>query len=180
MGRWSKSLVILAMQQFNRSKAGFTLVEVLVSILMATVLVALSLQGLLTATLIQSQALRQSEAFNWIQSDLAQSRWQASRGQLAFDKNRCQASTADQGFADAVRDRLAQTDVTGTDPYQVPIQIKRNVNGQEFELSRTLSIANRPFHILGIQYQVRPHAAGALPVVSFYSEVMADAVFQCG
>ncbi len=168
------------MQQFNRSNSGFTLVEVLVSILITTVLVALSLQGVLTATLIRSQALRQSEAFNWIQSDLAQSRWQVSRGQLAFDKNRCQASVADQGFADAVRDRLAQTDVTGTEPYQAPIQIKRNANGQEFELSRTFFITSSPFHILGIQYHVRPHASGALPVASLYSEVMADAVFQCG
>ncbi len=167
------------MQRFDRSITGFTLVEVLVSILIVITLVALSLQGLLTATLIQSQVLRQSEAVNWMQSDLAQSRWQASLNQLPFDKNRCQASTADRGFADALRDQLAQTDVTGIAPYNVPVQIKRNANGQEFELSRTLSIASRPFHILGIQYQVRPRGVKTLPVGNLYGEVIADAVFQC-
>ncbi len=167
------------MPQSHRSIEGFTLIEVLVSILVATAFVGLSLQGILTATLLQAKALRQTEALNWIQGDLAELRWQASISQLAFDRTRCQASTADRGFADALRDRLAQTDVTGTAPYQVPIQIKRNARGQEFELLRTLSIASSPYHILGIQYQVRPHTSGALPVASFYSEVLADAVFQC-
>ena len=151
--------------------------EVLVSILVATAFVGLSLQGVLTATLLQAKALRQTEALNWIQDDLATVRWQAA--QLAFDRTRCQATTADRGFADALRDRLAQADITSTAPYQEPLQVKRNASGQEFELLRTLSIANHPYHVLGIQYQVRPRTVGALSVASFYSEVLADAVFQC-
>ncbi len=167
------------MQQSARSIEGFTLIEVLVSILVATAFVGLSLQGVLTATLLQAKALRQTEALSWIQSDLAELRWQANISRLAFDRTRCQAPTADRGFADALRDRIAQINVTGTDPYNLPVQIKRNASGQEFELLRTLSIANSPHHILGIQYQVRPRASGAIPVASFYSEVIADAVFQC-
>jgi Tfp pilus assembly protein PilV len=167
------------MPQSDRSIQGFTLVEVLVSILITTIFVAVSLQGVLAAILLQTTAARQAEAHNWIQSDLAQVRWQASIAQLAFEPNRCQASTADQGFAAALRDRLAQTNVTGSDPYSAPVQIKRSTTGQEFELSRTLSISDRPHHILGIQYQVRPTVSGAVPIASFDSEVIADAVFQC-
>jgi Tfp pilus assembly protein PilV len=167
------------MQQSDRSIQGFTLVEVLVSILITTIFVAVSLQGVLAAILLQTKAARQAEAHNWIQSDLAEVRWQASIGQLAFDKNRCPAPTADRGFAAALRDRLAHTTVSGSNPYSAPLQIKRSTTGQEFELSRTLSISDRPHHILGIQYQVRPQASGAVPIASFYSEVIADAVFQC-
>jgi Tfp pilus assembly protein PilV len=166
------------MQQSARSIQGFTLVEVLVSILITTAFVAISLQGVLAAMLLQAKTLQQSEATNWMQSDLAELRWQASISQLAFDRTRCQAVTADQGFADAVRDRIAQTNVTGTNPYDVSVVIKRSSSGQEFELRRTLSIANHPFNILGIQYQVQSRTGGA-PIASFYSEVMADAVFQC-
>ncbi len=153
--------------------------EVLISILVATAFVGLSLQGVLTATLLQAKAFRQTEALKWIYSDLAELRWQANISQLAFDRTRCQSPTTDRGFADALRDHIAQTNVTGTAPYNLPVQIKRNASGQEFELLRTLSIANSPYHILGIQYQVRPRMSGAIPVASFYSEVMADAVFQC-
>jgi Tfp pilus assembly protein PilV len=167
------------MPQSARSIEGFTLIEVLVSILVATAFVGLSLQGILTATLLQAKALRRTEALNWIQGDLAELRWQARISQLAFDRARCKAPTADRGFADALRDQIAQTDVTGTAPYNVPVQIKRNASGQEFELLRTLSIASSPYHILSIQYQVRPRQSGAVPVASFYSEVMADAAFQC-
>jgi Tfp pilus assembly protein PilV len=167
------------MQQSARSIEGFTLIEVLVSVLVATAFVGLSLQGILTATLLQAKALRQAEAAGWIQSNLAELRWQAKISQLAFDRTRCQALTADLGFADALRDRIAQTNVTGIAPYNMPVQIKRNASGQEFELLRTLSMANSPHHILGIQYQVRPRQSGAVPLASLYTEVMADAVFQC-
>ncbi len=166
------------MQQSARSMQGFTLVEVLVSILITTAFVAISLQGVLAAILLQSQTLQQAEATNWIQNDLAELRWQASISQLAFDRTRCQATTADQGFADAVRDRIAQTNITSSHPYDAPVPIKRSSNGQEFELRRTLSIAGHPFNILGIKYQVQPRTGGA-PLASLYSEVMADAVFQC-
>jgi prepilin-type N-terminal cleavage/methylation domain-containing protein len=167
------------MHQSARSIQGFTLVEVLISILITTVFVSVSLQGVLAAILLQSKAARQAEANNWIQSDLAEVRWQASRAQLAFDKNRCQVTNADQGFADALRDRLAQTDVTGTTSYTAPVQLKRSTTGQEFELARTFSITDSPYQILGIQYQVRPHTSEAAAVANFYSEVIADATFQC-
>jgi prepilin-type N-terminal cleavage/methylation domain-containing protein len=166
------------MQQSAHINEGFTLVEVLVSILITTVFVTVSLQGVMAAMLLQSKSFHQAEANNWIQSDLAELRWQASISQLAFDRTRCQANAADRGFADALRDRIAQTDVTGTAPADVPALVRRSSTGQEFVLSRTLFIADSPYSILGIQYQVQPQTGGAA-VASFYSEVMADAVFQC-
>jgi prepilin-type N-terminal cleavage/methylation domain-containing protein len=169
------------MQRSSLSMQGFTLVEVLVSILITTVFVAVAFQGIMAATLLNAKALQQTEAANWILSDLETLRWQTTDPHLPFQPNRCQTSLADQSFADALRDRIAQTDVVGMAPYQVPAQIKQSVTGQKFDLARTLYLmgSGGAHQILGIQYQVQPHDSPSQPILSFYAEVLPDAAFQC-
>jgi hypothetical protein len=135
-----------------------------------------SFQGVLAAVLLQVQALQQAEAANWIQSDLENLRWQTTDLQLPWQPDRCQ-NNADRDFADALRDRIAQTDVAGTHPYKVPAQIKVSATGQKFDLSRTLYLADA--NILGIHYQVHTHGTNRSPILNFYAEVLPDAALQC-
>lgn len=57
-------------QKLPQQEQGFTLVEVLVSILIATVFVATAMQAMVVATLFKAKARQYAEATTWIQEDL--------------------------------------------------------------------------------------------------------------
>lgn len=62
-----------------RQEQGFTLVEVLVSILIATVFVATALQAMVVASLFKARARQYAEATTWIQEDLESVKERASQ-----------------------------------------------------------------------------------------------------
>lgn len=65
-----------------QQEQGFTLVEVLVSILIATVFVATAMQAMVVATLFKAKARQYAEATTWIQEDLENIKHKASLGPL--------------------------------------------------------------------------------------------------
>lgn len=167
--------------------AGFTLSEVLVAILLITTFVAVAMQGLVVAMLLKSKALQIAEANRWVQADLEQIRAKTALSQLPLQphQSRCHPATTDAGFADLVRDNLAQGNVTGAADYLLTPIVETSQMGKTFQVARTLSIPataeNTEAKILGIQYTVTPTSGTTLqqPILHFYMEVMPDAALYC-
>jgi hypothetical protein len=166
---------------------GFTLSEVLVAILLTTTFVAVAMQGMVIAMLLKSKALQIAEANQWVQADLEQIRSQITLTQLPIgtQRARCHPANAEFGFADLIRDNLAQGNVTGIADYDLAPLVATSQTSRTFQIARTLSIPttseNTQAKILGIQYTVTPTNGGNLeqPILHFYTEVMADAALQC-
>ncbi len=150
--------------------AGFTLLEVLVSIALTAIFVSLAMQGMSVASILQSRAIQSAEAANWIQSDLETLHLQTSASQLPFDPLRCHAQQSQQGFAQALLDKLAINALPS---------LRQSRTGQKFTLDRKLSVEpSAPFNILGVSYAVQPHN-GSRSILNFYTEVIPDAAFTC-
>jgi type II secretory pathway pseudopilin PulG len=60
------------------STSGFTLVEVLVGMLMATIFVAVTMQSMVVGSLLKSRARQYSEGTTWIQEDLEKLKYQSA------------------------------------------------------------------------------------------------------
>jgi prepilin-type N-terminal cleavage/methylation domain-containing protein len=150
--------------------AGFTLLEVLVSIAITGTFVSLAMQGAGVSTILQSRAIQNAEAANWIQSDLETLHFQTSISQMPFDPHLCRAQQTQQGFAQALLDRLANTSSPA---------LRQSRTGQKFTLDRQLSVEpSAPFNILGVSYTVQPQN-GSKSILNFYTEVIPDAAFTC-
>jgi prepilin-type N-terminal cleavage/methylation domain-containing protein len=162
------SMIYLA--QSSKTPAGFTLLEVLVSIAITGTFVSLAMQGMGVAAILQARAIQSAEAANWIQADLETLRLQTAAAQLPFNPALCQAQQTDQGFARVLRDRLVSNESS---------PLRQSRTGQKFILDRTLSIEpSAPFNILGIRYVVKPQN-NSRSILNFYTEVIPDAAFTC-
>lgn len=62
----------------SKQEQGFTLIEVLVAILIATIFVTVSMQMMVIAAMFKARAQENVEATNWIQEDLENVRYQAA------------------------------------------------------------------------------------------------------
>jgi prepilin-type N-terminal cleavage/methylation domain-containing protein len=154
----------------NNHIAGFTLLEVLVSIALTCTFVCLAMQGMSVAAILQSRAIQSAEAANWIQSDLETLRLQTSTSQIPFDPQLCHAQQSQQGFAQALLDRLT----SNASP-----ALRQSRTGQKFTLDRRLLVEpSAPFNILGVRYAVQPQN-GSKSILNFYTEVIPDAAFTC-
>jgi prepilin-type N-terminal cleavage/methylation domain-containing protein len=154
----------------NQDIAGFTLLEVLVSIALTATFVSLAMQGMSVAAILQSRAIQSAEAANWIQSDLETLHLQTSASQIPFDPLRCHAQQSQQGFAQALLDKLA----SNASP-----SLRQSRTGQKFTLDRQLLVEpSTPFNILGVRYAVQPQN-GSPSILNFYTEVIPDAAFTC-
>lgn len=173
-----------------QQEQGFTLVEVLVSILIATVFVATAMQAMVVAALFKARAQEYSEATTWIQEDLESLRFSA--GQYA-DSARCTAPLngelgPNNGYADGFSDRLhniSQPNGTRTgDADSAPdsdttTPIKTGRAGKTFTFRRVSTPRNTaPYTVLTLTYTVTPTSGGSF-VASFYTEIIPDAAFQC-
>jgi prepilin-type N-terminal cleavage/methylation domain-containing protein len=173
--------------RIEHAQAGFTLTEVLVAILLTTTFVAVALQGMVVAMLLKSKSFQVAEANRWVQTDVERIRSQITLSQLPLGANqpRCHPASADLGFADLIRDRLAGGNVTGSADYNLAALTETSKMGRTFQIARTVSIPQAPENtdakVLGIQYVVRPTSGTTLeqPILNFYTEVMPDAALQC-
>jgi prepilin-type N-terminal cleavage/methylation domain-containing protein len=154
----------------NNNVAGFTLLEVLVSIAITATFVSVAMQGMSVAAILQSRAIQSAEAANWIQSDLETLHFQTSASQIPFDPQRCHAQQSQQGFAQALLDKLASNALSS---------LRQSRTGQKFTLDRQLLVEpSAPFNILGVRYAVQPQN-GSPSILNFYTEVIPDAAFTC-
>jgi prepilin-type N-terminal cleavage/methylation domain-containing protein len=163
------SLMIYILSE-SKTTAGFTLLEVLVSIALTATFVSLALQGMSVAAVLQARAIQSAEAANWIQADLETLRLLKAPHHTVFDPTLCQATQADRGFAQALHDRITSKTAT---------TLRHSRTGQKFTLDRTFSIEPlQPYNILGIRYAVKPES-NSKSILNFYTEVIPDAAFTC-
>lgn len=169
-----------------QQEQGFTLVEVLVAILVTTIFVAVSMQAIVLAAVFKTRAQEYAEATTWIQQDLENVKYQASRYK---EETKCAATTVDDGYADGFRDSLVKLgDQTGsklgnqTGSYSETFDQSARTN-KKFRLKRTTNPVNIAlFNRLEVRYDVSPiTSTGTVgsSIANFYTEVIPDAVFQC-
>ncbi|PSO93705.1 MAG: hypothetical protein BRC46_05890 [Cyanobacteria bacterium QS_6_48_18] len=188
------------------TEEGFTLLETLVAMLVATTFVAATMQAMVIAAYSRIRAQETSEATSLIQEDLEEvkfiatkERYNPSETELdhrcdangdndrKFDKN---DANRDEGLADGLRDEVLEE--TERDRYEItnPTDYKtiysREVESDEIEigknyvLKRTLNIADKePYNVLELEYEVINPQEDEDPVAEMYTEVIPDAAFEC-
>ncbi|PSO96430.1 MAG: hypothetical protein BRC48_06745 [Cyanobacteria bacterium QS_9_48_30] len=188
------------------TEEGFTLLETLVAMLVATTFVAATMQAMVIAAYSRIRAQETSEATSLIQEDLEEvkfiatkERYHPSETELdhrcdangdndrKFDKN---DANRDEGLADGLRDEVLEE--TERDRYEItnPTDYKtiysREVESDEIEigknyvLKRTLNIADKePYNVLELEYEVINPQEDEDPVAEMYTEVIPDAAFEC-
>ncbi len=162
---------------------GFTLVEVLVSILIATIFVATALQGMVIASLFKARAQEYTEATTWVQEDLESLRFSASQ---YVDSARCTATGPNNGYADGFSDRLhnisqpnGTVSNTATPDSDTTTPTKIGRSGKTYTFRRISTPRNTaPYAVLTLTYTVTPTSGGS-SVASLYTEVIPDGAFQC-
>ncbi|PSP08636.1 MAG: hypothetical protein BRC49_15725 [Cyanobacteria bacterium SW_10_48_33] len=187
------------------TEEGFTLLETLVAMLVATTFVAATMQAMVIAAYSRIRAQETSEATALIQEDLEEvkfiatkERYNPSETELdhrcdangdndrKFDKN---DANRDEGLADGLRDEVLEE--TERDRYKrnrkrYKTIYRREVESDEIEigknyvLKRTLNIPDKePYNVLELEYEVINPQEDEDPVAEMYTEVIPDAAFEC-
>jgi prepilin-type N-terminal cleavage/methylation domain-containing protein len=165
-----------------KTNQGFTLLEVLVSILITTSFILVSLQAVALATYVRILAKEQSDATLLIQEDLENIKNQAKS--LSGNNSQCMATSQTTGLADSLRDRVLESE-GGTISSATSSTTRHTkvlgTSNKQYKLQRTMSFSNNaPFNILQLNYQVIDEASNnARTVAELYTEVIPDAALQC-
>jgi prepilin-type N-terminal cleavage/methylation domain-containing protein len=163
--------------KFPTAEAGFSLIEVLVSLLIISLFIALSMQAFLIAIILKARAEQQDEAANWIQEDLEFVKHQARE----YEKNavpyssRCEATNTANGVAAGLLNDSVGG-IGGTPKTDGP----RILGGIPFVLTRNTDYVNTadPFKLLKITYQVTPQGGGKT-IATLSTEIVPDAALKC-
>lgn len=159
-------LLIVYLNSVHRNR-GFTMMEVLVSILVILAFVMGALQALAITALVQIKAERQSQGTFWIQQDLEQVKYLASNFN---DSSGCGATTFDAGVGGKFRDSLASnTTLTAAnstdnnsqvvktslnDSKSRPIPDTANPKNASYSLVRIITEDNTNPTVLKVTYRV--------------------------
>lgn len=153
-------------QQQNK---GFTLIEVLVGILMATIFVLITSQAIALSALFRVRAQRESEAVLWIQEDFEDIKFKSIQ---ALPSGDCSASRPIDGYAAAV---IGVVDGTINSFSQTTTQ--ETFLNKSYTATRTLSYYDdSPFHIMTVSYSITDETN---EIANFYTEVLPDAALRC-
>jgi hypothetical protein len=182
---------------------GFSFIEVLAGILIATVFVLIATQGVLISTIFRINAQRASAAKTWIEEEVGNDQYIATT--LAANPAFCGATSGDNGYADALRDVLdgATSDPTLTvlatnpDPISATGETVQMVIGSRDIVNKDYKIRKAftpdliaPFDVLAVEYEVwfdknndnaiddatdRDEAV----IADFYTEMIPAAALQC-
>jgi prepilin-type N-terminal cleavage/methylation domain-containing protein len=170
--------------KFLKNNQGFTLLEVLVSILITTSFVLVAMQAMALAAYVRILAKEQSDATLLIQEDLENIRNLAKS--LPGSESLCTASTQTTGLADSLRDTILSSEgdttssTTSTSTTTSNTKILSATNKQ-YKLQRSITFTNEaPFNILQLNYQVIDEEPNPdRTVTEIYTEVIPDAALQC-
>lgn len=159
------------------SDEGFTLIEVLAGIIMATVFVLITSQAIAISAVYRIKALRETEALNAVQSDLEEIKFAALQN-ITQPNTSCDPGLGNTtlGYGNALI-----TTIGGTGPLSTTNNTVQLVS-KDFTLTRTIFVADsEPYHMIGISYSVvNPDGPnGDNEITSFYTEVIPDAAFDC-
>lgn len=160
--------IVFATLKKNQEK-GFTILEVLVTILVISGFLLGSLQAIVIATVFRVQAQDKQEAANWVQQDLELIRYQA----FVLDNGTAVTATCTSGYASALNTQIGSI----TNPV--------GINNRNYSVTRTPTSNS---NILTINYTVNyasghprfKSASGADNTVTTLStEVIPNAALDC-
>lgn len=167
----STSLMQLFWQLDKRSQ-GFTLIEVIVSIVLLTAFLSVGMSALATASLVKARANSETLATNWIEEDLEAVRSQANL--VTYTASQCNptgTNATTSGFANALKQSLPALSRSGT----------QTVGGKTYALTRQPIIAAvAPYEVLQLNYTVTVTQLNQrTTLATTYTEVIPNAAFQC-
>lgn len=172
------------------SDGGFTLIEVLIAILMATSFTLIALEAIVLATVYKVRSRQTSEISNWIKEDYEEIKLQAYQyGGPTSDPTSptfvayCNQTNPAVGWAADFRNYVANKGIgTGTPNI-------RTLIGGQFQLTRTTAIydasfgrTTTPYNALKVFYDVREIRNGKVgkSVAYVNTEIVPSITFQCG
>lgn len=161
----------------HKTEQGFTFIEVLVGIMIATAFVLIALQGIVIAVALRVKAQRVSEAVNKIQENLEEVKFVASRTTTGS----CNPATNVDGFAW----KTIQSLVPGSNipPAADQTDITLVIVNKDYKLKRTFDVYNTaPYNIIQVNYRVcelSDCTGTADPLVRLYTEVIPDDSLDC-
>ena len=173
----------------NISESGFSLLEVLVTILVISGFLLGSLQATVLSTLLRVQAEDKQQTNNWIQNDLDLIKYQAST--LPDSSTICQASN----YGESLRSNLTNTSFSTTQKIQIDgkaYQVFRNYIPLDNTLQINYTIAYapeenstsaHPRYDDSFSYTLNslpaPNQTNPNVIATLTTEVIPDAVFTC-
>lgn len=146
---------------------GFTMVEVLVAVVIATAFVALAMQAMVLATILRVKAQEKAKGNQWIQEDIETVKSLVTAPPL--DKSLCLATSYSAGYANNLKNRLPSPDL--------PIEQAFLNFGYNWRLTR--EYVENDFNILKIKYKVETLNGSAKTIARDYIEVIPNAALQC-
>ncbi|MCM1983073.1 PilW family protein [Lyngbya confervoides] len=156
---------------------GFSLVEVMVSMIITLSFLMITLQIFLSAAYLRARSTEYNETYNWIQEDFEQvlTKAKAYQVQVKPYSSQCGAANPDNGLAAGFiadsADGLGGSSATlGT----------RTYGGKNLELRRTASYNDTldPNRLIKLQYAIVP-PGGSPPVLELETKVVIYAAFNC-
>lgn len=166
---------------------GFSFVEVLAGILIATVFVLITTQAIVISTIFRINAQRASEAKTWIEEEVESDQYQATT--LSTNNTLCDTDDGNSGYADALRDSLNGDGANITTGI-----LTRTIVNKDYKMLITFEPSNAPFDVLEITYQVwfddmddpnntvdqiDENNRDEEPIADFYTEMIPTAALDC-
>ncbi len=158
------------------AQQGFTLIEVLVSMLIVVIFMGIGMNLMVIASIFKARAEQYNRAVVWIQEDLESAIAIAKEYEQSATPYslKCNATVASSGLAAGLLND--PTGIGGT-PKNFG---KKMIAGKSFTMTRTADYATSfdPFKLLKLTYTVAPSSGGAA-IATISTEVIANAVFKC-
>lgn len=146
---------------------GFTLIEVLVAILVASAFIGAVMQVMVSAIALKVAARQRSDITNWIQEDLEFVRYQAST--IAQNPSKCNPPDSKDGYAAQLK---AIINTKTPSP--------RTFYNREFQMTRVAeyTTSRNPNRVLNLDYTVTP-VGSSNNFMQLRAEVIPDEAFKC-
>ena len=166
------------LQQFPKTQdqpqtEGFTLVEVMVSMIMTLTFVIVTMQLFVTAAFLRAKAAEFNDAYNWIQEDFEQALTQARTYEINAVpfSTRCETGTLASEFINDPLNGLGGANVTlGT----------REFGGQRYELVRSATHLGTldSTQLVAMKYQVQTPVQARV-ILDIDTQVLIYAALKC-
>lgn len=155
----------------NNTNDGFTLIEVLAGMIMATIFVLITSQAIAISAVFRVRAQREAEAVNWIQENLEDVKYVAL---LNLPGAQCKPTTTVNGYAQALINQI------NTSTSDASFSSPRALLNKSYTMRRTVSVSPNStfFRLMTVSYAVVNPDGGAV-IADLYTEVIPDAALQC-
>lgn len=165
----------------TKNQKGFTIIEVLAGIIMATVFVLITSQAIAISALYRVRAQRESEAVNLIQQNLEDIKFRAL---LNISAGQCDATNPANGYGQAlINDINTNPDAAlpdnNNDGDGNPNTANIPLLNKSYSLTRTLGVYDfEPYNLMTVSYSVSDLETGNV-IADLNTEVIPDAAFEC-